>query len=110
MTHLLLMLALAAQNATITSNVLSWQDTDTGVTFNILRSTTGCGTANSFAPIATGVTVLTYTDANLNPGTIYSYEVTATRTSDGVVSAPSNCWTMTVAPPKAPNGLFGKSH
>lgn len=109
MHHLILALALAAQ-ALPTSNLLTWVDSDAGVTFTVWRSTTGCSTTpGSFSSIATGVTALTYTDANLNPGTVYSYQVTAVRTSDGVSSTPSNCVTVILPPPAAPTGLTVKS-
>jgi len=101
MISLLLAGALAAQAVSPTSNALTWVDPDTGVTFNVQRSTTGCGSAISFSAIATGLTVLTFTDGNLQPGTVYSYQVQAVRTSDGA-TVTSNCLTMTVAPPTKP--------
>jgi hypothetical protein len=53
------------------------------------------------------VNALNYIDSNLNPGTVYSYYVTAK--NSGGVSGPSNCVTMTTTPPPAPGGLVLKT-
>jgi fibronectin type 3 domain-containing protein len=56
-----------------TAALLSWNLTVGGVSFNILRGTTGGGES----VVATGVTGLTYTDTGLTNGTTYYYEVQA---------------------------------
>lgn len=116
--HFLPTLALAIalsghQTTNPPTNVLTWADSNpTGtVTWSMQRGSNGCAASSaSFATIATGLKVLTYTDGNLNPGTVYSYQVLAVRTADGAVSGPSNCVTVTLPPPAAPTGLTVTSH
>lgn len=90
-------------------NVLTWNASPTATSYNIWRSTTGCSDLSpaAFAQIATGITVLTYTDANITSGVVYSYYATAS--NSGGNSGPSNCVTMTVAPPAPPTGLTVQS-
>jgi hypothetical protein len=68
---------------------LTWVDTlnPTGTTYTIMRATGLCTGTPSFATLASGVAVLSYTDTTVTPGN-YCYEVEAS--SGGVLSAPSN--------------------
>lgn len=106
MIHLVLAIALAAGQApsgTTTSNSLTWDASATATNYNVMRGVSGCGSfVGTFSLIAT-VNSLSYIDTNLNPGTVYSYYVTAK--NSGGVSGPSNCVTMTTTPPPPPSGL-----
>lgn len=99
---------LAAQTVTTTQNVLTWNASSTATGYNVMRGVNGCSnlTTASFTQIAS-VSALTFTDTNLNAGTVYSYYVTAS--NSGGTSGPSNCVTMTTTPPPPPLGLTLKS-
>lgn len=76
--------------ATTHSVTLKWVDTlnPTGTTtYTIMRATGTCSGTPAFSTIASGIAVLTYTDATITPGN-YCYEVEAS--VGGVLSAPSN--------------------
>ena len=65
----------ATCQTTTHSAVLSWQPSTTpSVTYNVLRASSQAG---PFTSIKTGLSVLTYTDANLTANTQVCYEVTA---------------------------------
>jgi len=84
-------------------NTLTWQESDTGDTFNVYRSLTS-GQYDYTAPLATGITVPSYIDmAGLVEGTTYFYEVTAEK--NGVESKPSNeaKWTVPTSPTSPSN-------
>lgn len=68
---------------------LTWVDTlnPTGTTYSVYRAPGLCSGTPVFAKLASGVTVLTYTDSTVTPGN-YCFQVTAT--SGGVESAASN--------------------
>lgn len=104
---ILALLLVAAQNSSNSSNSLTWNASPTATGYNVMRGVSGCGSlAGTFSMIAT-VNALNYIDSNLNPGTVYSYYVTAK--NSGGVSGPSNCVTMTTTPPPAPGGLVLKT-
>ena len=83
--------------------VLSWTDTLNlaGTTYSVYRAPGLCSGTPVFAKLASGVTVLTYTDATVTPGN-YCFQVTAT--SGGVESAPSNS-ALAPVPSFPPSGL-----
>jgi hypothetical protein len=98
---LLFALPLAAQ--TTHKVTLAWVDglNPAGVTYTVYRATGLCSGTPTFSTLATGVTVLTYTDATVTPGN-YCYQVTAT--VNGVQSAPSNS-VLAPVPAFAPTAL-----
>jgi hypothetical protein len=85
---LLFAISLAAQTTTH-KVVLTWTDTlnPTGTTYTVLRATGLCSGTPAFSTLASGITVLTYTDTTVTPGN-YCYEVEAS--VGGVLSPPSN--------------------
>lgn len=94
--HVLILVVLAALFCTSASAqpgphsvILRWTDTlnPTGTTYSVYRATGLCSGTPTFSKIATGVTVLTFTDSTVTPGN-YCYQVTAT--VNGNESAPSN--------------------
>jgi hypothetical protein len=99
MRKVLMLLALAAPAFAQHAIVLGWTDTINPAgttTYNVYRATSLCPAAPptstppaGFTPIATAVTVTSYTDAAVVPSTIYCYVVTAV-VSGGGESAPSN--------------------
>lgn len=68
---------------------LDWTDNSNpaGTTYNIKRAVGLCSGTPNFSNVASGVTVKTYTDANVAVGN-YCYVVTAS--FSGLESAPSN--------------------
>lgn len=77
-------LAQAAHTVTLT-----WADTlnPAGTTYNIYKATSTCSGTPSFVKTATGVTLKTWDDTNVQPGN-YCYQVTSNFA--GMESAPSN--------------------
>lgn len=93
------------QGATGPKAVLTWNASKTsGVTYSVFGGT--AAGKESATPLASGMTLLTYTDASalLVPGGTVCYYVEANLGS--VASAPSNEWCGTV-PIGAPSGLGG---
>lgn len=81
---------------------LSWQESVTGVTFNIYRGVTAGGEAL----LTTGVNTLAFTDSAVTNGQTYFYYVTAVGT--GGESGPSNEVSVQIpSPPPAPTALTG---
>ncbi len=86
---LLLFVGLCAAQAQQHSVTLTWQDASnpSGTTYSVYRASGLCSGSPTFAKISSGVSVKTYVDATVTPGT-YCYQVTAT--AAGMESAPSN--------------------
>lgn len=82
---------------------LTWKDglNPAGTTYTVLRSAGLCSGTPTFSKIATGITLLTFSDLTVTPGN-WCYVVTAT--SGGVESAPSNSAPAAV-PSFAPTNL-----
>jgi hypothetical protein len=85
---LLLLIAWPLAAQTTHSVTLAWVDTlnPSGTTYSVYRAPGLCSGSPVFAKLATAVTVLTYLDSTVTPGS-YCYQVTAT--AAGVESAPS---------------------
>lgn len=84
----LLSLPLAAHQV-----VLNWVDAlnPSGTTYNVYRAIGPCMGTPMFSAIATGITVLTYTDTSVSNAHDYCYQVTAVNTMDSPSeSGPSN--------------------
>jgi len=83
---------------------LTWMDTlnPMGTTYSVYRAPGLCSGTPTFAKIATGVTILTYTDPSVTIGN-FCYEVTAT--FNGLESAPSNM-SQAIILPSPPTGLL----
>jgi hypothetical protein len=118
MKRLFLVLALFLVSGTASAHnvVLVWNaSTDTGVAYNVYRAAATLGTGNTvtcpsvpFADVlATGLTVLTYTDATVALDGAYCYYVTATL--GGLESIPSNLASAVILP-SAPTGLTTVIH
>lgn len=86
---LLVFVSNAHAQAATHSAVIKWTDPSNppGTTYTVLRSTGLCSGTPAFTSLATGITVMSYTDTTVTPGN-YCYAVEAT--SNGVLSAPSN--------------------
>jgi hypothetical protein len=94
-----------AQNQ-IHNAVLAWSEADAGTTFNVYRAPAACSTGPTFTKVATGLSVLTYTDTPLIAGQAYCYQVTAViGTSESVASNQ----VQVVIAPFAPS-LSGTAH
>lgn len=91
--------------------VLTWSDTDTGVTFNVYKAAGACpaaapsgfpATPSPFTKIASAIAPLTFTDSssNLTAGTVWCYTTTsfiaATSTAAAQESAASNLAPATI--------------
>jgi hypothetical protein len=102
MKQLIFLLVIASSLAAQTRNIsLSWNDQQSGVTYNVYRSAGSCP-AETFAKINTApVAVKAYTDADIAPGR-YCYYVTAE--AAGLESDPSNK-AQADAKPFSPDGL-----
>jgi len=77
---LLMCLAVGARAQTATHSVtLTWLDgkNPTGVTYSVYRAVGLCSGTPTFAKLATGLAVLTYSDTTVTPGP-YCYAVSAT--------------------------------
>lgn len=98
------LLAMSATCQTTHSAALSWQPSSTpNVTYNVLKASSQAG---PFTSLQTGLTALTFTDANLPANTQVCYEVTASAT--GLAdSDPSNvvCGTTGQDKASAPGAL-----
>jgi hypothetical protein len=90
--------ALSAQTRSV---ALSWNDSQSGVTYNVYRSPSACPGATFGKINAAPVTAKAYTDPDIAPG-IYCYYVTAS--AAGLESDPSNK-AEAQAKPFAPGGL-----
>lgn len=104
MRFLVILFALALQGQVTTRTVtLSWADTvnPAGTTYSVYRAPGLCSGTPTFAKIATGLTVKTYQDTPIAPGT-YCYAATATLS--GIESAQSTSVGATVTP-FPPGGL-----
>lgn len=93
----------SATTATQHSVALTWQESATGVTFNVYRGSAAGGEVL----YASGVTTLSYTDNVVTNGQTYFYFVTAVGT--GGESGPSNEVSVQIpSPPPSPTGLAAK--
>lgn len=81
--------------------VLNWSGVNTATNYLVERSTS----TNSFAFLASVGVTNQYVDANVNPGTIYYYEVIAE--NSGGESAPSAFATVTIPIPPPPAPTIG---
>jgi hypothetical protein len=74
-----LMLSVMASAQTSRTVVLTWQDgvNPTDTTYSVYRAQGPCQSGQTFAPVATGITALTYSDPVTKPGQ-YCYYATAT--------------------------------
>jgi len=114
---LLLCVPLRAHAASTHSVTLSWTaSVDAGVAYNVYRSPATAGTpvscptapGSAWVQVATGVTVLTYTDtAGTNAGSAWCYY--ATSTLGGLESIPSNLASAVILP-GAPSALATVIH
>lgn len=95
---------LFAQTAQAHSVTISWADTSNptaGTTYSVYRASGNCSTSSVFTKLASGLTVLTFTDSTPTLGT-WCYEETAT--VNGLESQPSAMLTVAFlpAPPQNP--------
>ena len=95
------------------SRILTWQHAGTGdaiaSNFQVERKTEACAGTGPFAPLATvGAGVLTFTDATLEAGKVYCWQVKASNLAG--VSDPSNAAENSgpFALPPAPSSLVTK--
>lgn len=89
------------QNAAIPGNLqvaLSWNAVSNATSYKIFRSTAS-GAFNFAAPLASGVTTTTYTDATAQNGTQYFYVVRATNATGDSASSNQQSATPSAAPP-----------
>ena len=73
-----LLLAVIAQAQTSHSVTLAWTDSlnPSGTTYSVYRAPTVCSNSPVFSKIATNLTLKSYLDSNIAPGS-YCYQVTA---------------------------------
>jgi len=90
-----LLLAVIAQAQTTHSVTLAWTDSlnPSGTTYSVYRAPTACSNSPVFAKVAINLTIKSYLDSNIAPGS-YCYQVSAT--FSGVESGPSNNSTAAV--------------
>src|SRR5207237_1362107 len=80
---------------------LTWNASATATSYSVKRATVSGG---PYTTIASGVTVLTYTDTGLTNGTKYYYVATASN-AGGESGASNKVNATPLAPPAAPTGL-----
>jgi beta-glucanase (GH16 family) len=78
---------------------LSWSPLVASTSYNVKRATASGG---PYSPLASGLTVDTYTDAGVTNGTTYHYVVTATVAGCESINSPQITATPFCAPPPAP--------
>lgn len=82
--------------------LVTWTDTvnPSGTTYNVYRASAACATNPTLTKLASGLTVMTYTDSAVTNGSTYCYAVTAV--GPGGESADSNeASAAIIAPPSA---------
>ncbi len=94
-------LTAAVGNSQVT---LNWAASSGATSYNVYRGTAAGGEGTS--PIATGITLTSYTDTSLTTSGTYYYKVAAVGSSRGVSALSNEAYaTVQVSTPAAPTGL-----
>jgi fibronectin type 3 domain-containing protein len=104
---LIFLFAFSLQAQTQHKVTIAWNDTvnPSGTTYNVYRATAACSTTPTLTKLASGVTVMNYTDSTVTNGSTYCYAVTAvgpggesgfSNEAPAVILAPPSAVTITV--------------